>query len=202
MEKLFLVTYLILGICMTGFSQEDSNFVISRNEAYTGYTETGSSVTVTDVYSKLSKYKRKIVIADSNSVGIGTAYIRVEDSTTNENVYDKISKNSSNFSGTLYVDIAIPSGHLGDTVISTIYKMRISLGVVTNINYMTPVPVYDASLTCTMGHIHDCVAYVIEGMNWVDYLFCVATAPICYAQTWLSCDWEVCHRHMRYTNPN
>lgn len=39
-------------------------------------------------------------------------------------------------------------------------------------------------------------------MNWIDYALCAASAPACYGGLWASCSWEVCHNHMKYTDPN
>ena len=43
--------------------------------------------------------------------------------------------------------------------------------------------------------------YKIEEMNIVDLAGCFATAPGCYALTWASCTYDVCHEKIEYTNP-
>jgi len=168
---------------------EDSNFVITRNEDITDSAYNGYKITVSDVYSRLSKLKRKVEIFNTNNESIGVAYIKLESSNDQENMYDKIHTDSSHFSGILTIEV--------DS--QTIYSITITNGEVAN--RQVP-PVYNAGLSCTWGHVHDCVAYEIEGMNWVHYAFCLMSAPACYLEQWSSCLWEVCHQHMQYTNPN
>ena len=46
--------------------------------------------------------------------------------------------------------------------------------------------------SCTISGIQDCAEDTINDMNWVDYSFCLASAPVCLAQTYASCAWESC----------
>lgn len=180
---------------MTGFSQTDTNFVISRNEDYSETNADGIRITVLDVYSRAWELRRRVVIFDSiNNVDIGEANIKLVSTPSfgYGNIYDKVNYDSTHFSGILTIEI-------GDAVA---YTLTIENGVAQRQTGELPGPVYNAGLTCTFGHVHDCVAYNIEGMSWVRYTICLFFAPHCYILEWLDCQWQVCHNHMQYTNPN
>ncbi len=189
MKKLFLIALLSSMTFITSFAQNDSNFVIPKNDDLTSYTNDGFKITASDVYSKLSEFKRKIEIFDNNNNPFGVAYIKLVSANSDENIYDKIKNDPNNFSGTLTIEV--------DDLI--VYSNTITNGIAAS--NRTPEPFYNGSLSCTISTVHDCVSYSIDEMNWVEYTVCLAAAPGCYIEQWLSCQWEVCHNHMQYTNP-
>jgi hypothetical protein len=191
MKQIIIGCTLILGIWNNSLAQNDSNFVIPRNADYSKLTPSGIKITVSDVYSRLASLKRKVVIFDQvHKLQIGEAYIQLTSANPRENLYNKVKNDSAHFSGTLSILAD------GQTAFSeTIVNGRVAFQI-------TPGPVYNPHLTCTVAHVHDCVAYEVEGMSWIRYTLCLIAAPSCYVENWLECIWQVCDKHMQYTNPN
>lgn len=48
------------------------------------------------------------------------------------------------------------------------------------------------SYPCTVDGITSCADDQINDMNWIEYGFCLASAPACLAELYLSCGWENC----------
>jgi hypothetical protein len=156
-----------------------------------GEKRTGIEVTVSDVYSRLTALRRKVVIYDpSTATVIGEAYINLDAANPGENMYDQIENNSINFSGSLSMEVDGQVAYVR-SIVNGQAEQRTGPG-----------PVYNPSLPRTISTVHDCVAYEIEGMNWVTYTLCLVRAPEYYIEQWLSCHWKVCHKHMQYRNPN
>jgi hypothetical protein len=105
-------------------------------------------------------------------------------------------KNSPNtVNGTLQVEV---EGQV-------IYKKRIINGVGQKgqkIPFKSSDGINASRVPCTVSTVHDCVAWEIDDMNWIEYGACLVGAPACYATLWASCTWEVCHNGKQYTNPN
>jgi hypothetical protein len=182
---------------------QDADFVIPQNPDQTITADDGTRITSHDVYSMTGKLKRKVTLVNprSNSV-IGEIFIRLESANPDVNMYDQLDKAPEKFSGSLTIE----------TAEGVIYKKYIIDGETVDEGSVSgkatgglgggPGPFYNPGLSCSFSNIHDCVAYKIEGMNWVNYALCLVRAPLCYLQQWAVCTYEVCVRHMQYTNPN
>jgi len=48
-----------------------------------------------------------------------------------------------------------------------------------------------STFPCSIGII-SCADDAINGMNWIEYGFCLAGAPACLARVYLSCGWQSC----------
>jgi hypothetical protein len=165
-----------------------------KNEPITIQGKNGITVTASDVYSKFSEFKRKIEISNPSGKGKFSEIFLSFKSDHNKNVYDEFKEDRNSVSGLFEIE----------TGGQVIYKKRIINGKIKkgeSIGYKVPGPVYDPNVACTVSTVHNCVSWEIEDMNWIEYGACLISAPGCYATLWASCTWEVCHNHMRYTNP-
>lgn len=195
---------LMLALSLFGYQHafsQDAEFVIPKNEDVTLEGKDGIIITASDVYSMTSKLKRKITIYDTKTkTMIGEVFIKLESSKSNDNIYTILQNDPGSFSGSL-------SFEMEDQVV---YEKSIVNGNTVKLDQVAsrqafqggPGPVYNPNLPCTIRTIHDCVAYNIEGMGWLRFLSCLASAPACYGRQWLFCSWDVCRNHMQYTNPN
>jgi len=51
---------------------------------------------------------------------------------------------------------------------------------------------YDGDYSCTFDGITSCADDDINAMNWIEYGFCLAGAPLCLAELYASCIYENC----------
>lgn len=74
-----------------------------------------------------------------------------------------------------------------------LHRSIIKNGVVTKseINKFS-VSAFAKRYPCTIDGITSCADDQINDMNWIEYSFCLAGAPACLAQLYLSCSWENC----------
>ena len=203
MKKYFVfLVFFSFITCLKAFSQ-DGDFVIARNPDLTIKAEDGTLVIIRDVYSMKADLKRNVQLVNPKTNGmIGEAFIRLQAVDPDENMYDILKETPGKFSGTLSIE--------SDGVV--IYSKQIVNGVAEPAQVVAgraageltggPGPVYNPNLRCTIGNIHDCVAYKIEGMNWLQFGLCLLSAPACYGRQWAVCTIDVCINHMQYTNPN
>lgn len=203
MKKYFLFLVFFCSISgLKSYSQE-SDFVIARNPDVTIQADDGTLIVASDVYSRKSALKRNIrLIHPKTNELIGEAFIMLESSDPDGNLYETIRENLGKFSGTLTIE----SGEV------VIYRKQIVNGVADPAQVIAgraagelaggPGPVYNPNLRCTLGNIHDCVSYRVEGLNWFQFALCLVSAPACYGRHWAFCSFDVCINHMQYTNPN
>ncbi|MGZ5135954.1 MAG: hypothetical protein ACXWCG_12425 [Flavitalea sp.] len=198
MKKYFF--YLLLSCCisLTGLAQ-DPDFVIPKNEDVTLEAEDGTLIVARDIYSQKSKLKRSVQLFNpKTNTLIGEAFIRLEGSNPDENMYDILQNESERFSGVLIIE---SEGKI-------IYSNQIVDGKALGGQTEDGVPVANLSgrsspgsgLPCNFHTIHNCVSHVIEGMNWFQFGLCLLRAPACYAQQWVYCSWQVCVNHIQYPN--
>ena len=193
-----LCSLFITLLSMSLPKKSNSKIVIPKNEPTIIKGKNGISVLATDVESNFSNFKRAIKITSTENKSISLKFVLSYTSDNiNENIYETLKYNPNTFNGNFTIE----------TEGQEIYNVRIENGkaqrVVRKIlSAVAPPPVYDANVACGVGTVHDCVSYKIEEMNWIEYGICLASAPGCYAGIWASCTWEVCHNHMRYTDPN
>ena len=203
MKKKALLT-LTLAFSFFSYQQafcQEAEFVIPKNEDVTIEGKDGIVITASDVYSMNTKLKRKITIYDSKTkTTIGEVFIKLESSKSNDNLYTILQNDPDSFSGSVSFEVDE----------QVVYEKNIVNGTTVKVEQVAskqafqggPGPVYNPNLRCTIRTIHDCVAYNIEGMGWIQLLVCLMSAPSCYARQWAFCTWDVCRNHMQYTNPN
>lgn len=172
----------------------NENEFIPQNKSITIDGKNGITVTASDVYSKKSSFKRQIIIADPISNAKFPAIFITFISDNSSNIYEQFKNKKSSVSGEFTIEV---DGQI-------ILKKRIVNGVGLKTQLLSPqVSAREAEAApCNVSTVHDCVAWEIEDMNWVEYGFCLASAPGCYAGLWASCTWEVCHNGKTYVNPN
>lgn len=190
---LIMFTCLTMVACKKEKAKVEDEY-IPKNETVIIQGKNGIIVTASDVYSKMSKFKRRIQIEyPEGNAKLPEIFISFE-SDDNDNIYKKFGESPNSISGFFLIE----------TGGQVIYKKRIINGESQkgeNIKYKVPGPVYDPNVACTVSTVHNCVSWEIEDMNWIEYGACLISAPGCYATLWASCTWEVCHNHIRYTNP-
>lgn len=197
MKKYFLYVFSFCCFSSMKAISQEADFVIPQNEVVKLKAEDGTTIVATDIYSMKSKLKRSVRLFNpkTNEL-IGETIIRLESADPEQNMYEQLEKDPDAFTGVLIIE--------ADGI--TIYKREIQKGeVVGGENYGRqggPGPVYNPNLSCSVGNIHDCVAYRVEGMNWLQFGLCLLRAPVCYAEQWAYCTYSVCWNHMQYTNPN
>ena len=184
-------------------SSQDAEFVIPGNPDQTIISDNGIQISSHDVYSRSDKLKRKVTLVNpkSNTV-IGELFIRLESANPDQNMYEQLDKDPGTFSGTLIIETAEAVIYRKDIVDGKTVDEEGMSGKATGGLGGGPGPFYNPNLSCSFSNVHDCVAYVIENMNWLNYALCLVRAPLCYLQQWATCTYEVCVRHMQYTNPN
>lgn len=182
--------------CKKSVGENTNVDYIPKNEAITISGKNGITITATDLYSKKSSFKRQIVISNP-AIGVSFPLIHMTFiSGDNDNIYEKIRNTPNLVNGEFTIEI---NGKIvlrkkiinGKALKSELVKEN--LGAVTDMNQAVP---------CTVTTVHDCVAWEIDNMNWIEYAACLISAPACYAELWASCTWEVCHNGKRYVNPN
>lgn len=98
MKKLFLGSLLLVSVATTLFiacnksSNQDFNpdFIIEKNKPFTITKENGVSVSVSDVYSKISSFRREISITTGKGkTSLPKIYITFT-SSDNDNIYKKM----------------------------------------------------------------------------------------------------------------
>lgn len=191
--SVLFMTILIIG-CSKSNETANENEFIPLNKSVTIEGKNGITVTASDVYSKKSSFRRQIIINDPKSdVKLPAFFITfVSDNSTN--IYDQFANNKSSINGEFAIEV---DGQV-------ILKKRIENGVgaKSKLFAFNPIGRAEMAAPCNVTTVHDCVAWEIEDMNWVEYGFCLAGAPACYAGLWASCTWEVCHNGRTYVNPN
>jgi hypothetical protein len=202
MKKYFIILFFPIITGLKSYSQ-DAEFVIAKNADVSITADDGTQIVAKDVYSMQGDLKRTVQLFNpkTNQL-IGEASIRLQAAPGVDNMYELIEQNPEKFSGTLTIEC---EGKI-------VYQKQISNGVASTTDASTtgraagelgggPGPVYNPNLRCTLGNIHDCVAYRIDDMNWWQFGLCLIRAPACYAQQWAYCTVSVCINHMQYTNP-
>ena len=76
---------------------------------------------------------------------------------------------------------------VGDKVIS---QTMIKKGKVISFNKISELKISDYD--CSVEGIIECADDTINDMNWIEYGFCAATAPMCLARVYSSCTFENC----------
>ncbi|MDD7915568.1 hypothetical protein [Polaribacter ponticola] len=71
-----------------------------------------------------------------------------------------------------------------------IYEMTIKKGEI--ISKKSHILMQKTVEDCSASGIIECFDSTVEDMNWVEYGFCIATAPTCTARITASCIWEEC----------
>lgn len=165
------------------------DFYIPQNPDYT-LTKDGLVYRAIDVYSRINEFQRKILISDLNGRLVYPEIVITFTSDDNDDIYKKITEASTQINGRF--SIRSNDFEYFDGVIENSSFVNLTNG--------TP-PVSNPNVPCNLTTIHDCVSYKIEEMNIVDLAGCFATAPGCYALTWASCTYDVCHEKIEYTNP-
>ena len=194
--SIFLCSTLIFYTvsCEKSSKIANDDFLIPKNSDVTITKPNGLSVHVSDVFSKRTEFRRKITITPSNTSGnLSDIYVTFI-SSDGDNIYDKMKTNPTGVNGRLIIETEgqiiltkqVVNGKWGSTKLE---KRNAAISRV-------------VSVACTVKTIHDCVAWEIEDMNWIEYGACLVSAPACYATLWASCTWEVCHNHKTYVNPN
>jgi hypothetical protein len=199
MRKFIFFNLLLWAITSDCYCQDKAtNFYIPKNQDYTVTTD-GYMFTAADVLSARDKMVRKIVMTQPNSrTGPSEILIELESTNLQRDLYDQLQNSPSTFCGTMKL---IMNG----TTLSTLLIINgqpSGQGQTSRLYSEPPAPVYNPNLPCTLRTVHDCVAFVIEGMNWLEYGVCMIRAPVCYLAQWTSCFRQVCRNHMQYTNPN
>ena len=182
--------------CKKSADENTKDDHIPKNAAVTISGKNGITITATDVYSKKSSFKREILI---NNEAIGTSFPLIHMtfvSDDNDNIYEKIRNTPNLVNGVFTIEIneeiVLRKKIInGKGLKSELVKAK--QGAVTDMNQAVP---------CTVTTVHDCVAWEIDDMNWIEYAACLISAPACYAELWASCTCEVCHNGKRYVNPN
>lgn len=203
MKKYFLnLLCCCLLFSFSSFSQE-GEFVIPKNEDATIRAEDGTVILGQDVYSLASKLKRKVTLIDpkSNTI-IGEVFIRLESADADSYMYDVLEKEPERFSGQLIIESAEGIIYQRTIFNGKVVEPQSSSGRAAPVLGGGPGPVYNGSLPCTFNNIHNCVAYRIENLNWLQLGLCLFRAPVCYLEHWAFCTYDVCVNHMQYTNPN
>jgi hypothetical protein len=183
--------FLFAVSCEKGAINTSPDFVVAKNPDVTVTKPNGVSVTASDVYSRKSSFKRKISILSGRNTGnMPNVYITFI-SSDNDNIYEKMKTRPTEVNGNLIIE----------TEGQVILTKRVVNGKWGGTKLINPSSV-KASAACTVSTVHDCVAWEIDDMNWIEYGACLLSAPGCYATLWASCTWEVCHNHKVYDNPN
>ena len=185
----------ILLIAVSCTKSKENDFVVPRNPETVIKGKNDTYVTVSDVYSRFSEMKRKVEIRDQLNTKIGTAYMIVSSTDKTRNLYDKLKDKDSDFCGRFSIEV---EGQV-------IYTREIKNGTflkAEKIAYKGKGPVYNPNVACTVSTVHDCVAYIMEDMNWWQLTSCAIRATLCYGLIWGNCTWDVCNQHLEYTNPN
>jgi hypothetical protein len=191
-----LISFFVLSFysCKKRSDALSADFVIPKNQAYTFTKDNGVKVTVSDIFSRVSSFKRKVNVNPGISKGkIEPIYISFI-SNSSENIYSQMKSHPNSVNGVLILET-------GGLLVLKKHIVNGAWGKTEIIASRLPGPIYNPNLACNAITIHDCVSYEIEDMNWIEYGACLVSAPACYATLWASCTWEVCHNHMQYTNP-
>jgi uncharacterized protein YxeA len=206
MKKIIFASSLLTTIVITFFAcqkkevQFDENFVLKKNEAFVKKLDNGGSITATDVYSKINSFRRAINIDAGPGKGKLPEIYLTFLSNDDENIYEKMKNNPYTVNGEFTVE-AGGQVILRKKVVNGQWQ-KSDLISLSEAYVNSEPPHYNPNLKCTVKTVHDCVAWEIDDMNWIEYGLCLASAPGCYAGLWASCTWEVCHNHMEYKNPN
>lgn len=203
MKKNFIYFFTTCLLYSTVAISQDAEFVIPQNPDQVIVSEDGTNIISHDVYSMSSKLKRKVKLVNPKTQAvIGEVFIRLESFNPDINMYEQLDNAPGKFSGSLIIETAEGVIYKKDIVDGQTVDEGSVSGKTTGGLGGGPGPFYNPNLSCSFSNIHDCVAYNIEGMNWVNYALCLVRAPLCYLQQWATCTYEVCVRHMQYTNPN
>jgi hypothetical protein len=197
---ILLIAFTLLIIQSCSKQTNDASDEIPKNEKLTITGKGGILVTAEDVYSTATEFKRMITITDPNTgTTFPAIYLTFTSAKKNKNIYKQLREDKSNVDGILTVEVG-GSKILTQSVVKG-KDMTMKRSVINTLAVADGDPVKDPKVPCTITTVHDCVSYKIEDMNVVEYAFCLAGAPACYAELWASCTWDVCHEKIRYTNP-
>ena len=176
----------------------DPDFVIARNAVTKVDGKDGVTITASDVFSRRSSFRREIEIQTKEAGNLGKVYLTFT-SADADNIYEKMRNSPNTVNGELTIETGgqvilrkkVVNGAWARTDVVA-YKVDTNGSEEKRVNLAA----------CSVTTVHDCVAWEIDDMNWVEYGFCLAGAPACYAGLWASCTWEVCHNNKTYVNPN
>jgi len=189
---------LILFSCQKNEDAHPEDFVIPMNKEVVLTKPNGVKITASDVYSRKNTFRREIKInAGENNTQLSPIYMTfVSDS--DDNIYEKMKSHPYSVNGEFTIET---EGQviLRKKVVNGVWKKSELIAFQVS---SAPGPKSNPKVPCSVGTVHDCVAWEIDDMNWIEYGLCLASAPGCYGGLWASCAWEVCHNHMQYTNPN
>jgi len=196
MRKLFILSVLTCGIAMSCNKQESArqdNFTPAQNAPLTIQGKNGITITASDVYSLKTSFSRQIIINDPiKNLSFPKVYLNFV-SSHSENIYREMKETPNSVNGEFTIEIAGQVIYRRAIINGKAQKaIRIPLRAATT----------EMAAPCTVGTVHDCVAWEIDDMNWIEYGACLISAPACYAELWASCTWEVCHNGKTYVNPN
>jgi len=162
------------------------DFYVPQNKSITVEGKNGITLTASDVYSRKSSFKRQIDLNDPISKRSFQTIYQTFISDTDIDVYEKIKSDPNSINGTFTIEV---DGQI-------VFFRKIVNGVSQKPNFEEFDISQRATIPCNLTTIHDCVAWTIDDMNWIEYGACLLTAPGCYATLWASCTWEVCHNHV------
>jgi hypothetical protein len=199
MKRIFFLSVTIASFIVFACNKEksNSNEFIPKNETVTIQGKNGITVTASDVYSMKSSFRREIQIVEpKTNTKFPKIFMNFQSDNTG-NIYEQLKNRRESVNGTFTIE----------TEGQVIFEKKIVNGIGQkghNIKLKTIFPNGSSreNVACTVTTVHDCVAWEIDDMNWIEYGFCLAGAPACYASLWASCTWEVCHNNKVYVNPN
>jgi hypothetical protein len=179
MKRIFFVFMCLISL--SAFAQKTT---ISSGKGY--------YVTYLDVSNSNNELIHEVEITDSaTSDHIASFTIRLTASSSRANVKQQLTNRT--FSGTFtieYLGNVLVSGSASGGVGQQLTKQNTTAALIQAIVDANP---GDEKIACNITTIHNCVAWTIDDMNWIEYGACLVSAPGCYATIWASCGWEVCH---------
>lgn len=196
MRKLLFLSMFTCALAISCSKQDtrtNQDVTPAANAPFTVEGRNGITVTASDVYSVKTSFRREIEIKDpQKNVSFPKLYLTFV-SSGEENVYQQMKERPNTVNGEFTIE----------TAGQVIYKRAIVNGKAQKgIKLPFRTASTEMAAPCTVTTVHDCVAWEIDDMNWIEYGACLVSAPGCYATLWASCTWEVCHNGKTYVNPN
>lgn len=198
-QKIISISYFFLIIIATivlfSCQKENNNSIqkeFPQNQPITLKSSNLVNIRASDVISKFSFFKRKIEIIDriNNSV-FKTFLLTVVSEDNTKSIYESIK--AKTLTGQLTIEsegkILLKYKSINGKDV-TLPEEQVKSNSTANIK--------SYSVPCTVSTVHDCVAYKIADMNWIEYSLCLLGAPECYAGLWASCTWDVCVKQKEY----